>query len=346
MSGEPVLVTPGASIEQALEVIAGTGTGVAALADSSGQVSGTITDGDIRRAVLGGARLDAAAHGVAGPPVLVGPTSPDAEILALLDQHQASAAAVVDGGRLVAWRRRGDVGPAVPTVAAVVLAGGRGQRLRPLTDKVPKPLLTVGRTTILERLLEQLRDAGITEVHLAVNYKAEVFEQRLGDGATMGLDLRYLREQDALGTAGPLALLEPPPERPVLVTMADQVTSLPFERLVEFHRQQQAAVTVAAFLHRMPIPYGVLRLEGARVLGIEEKPNLERWCNAGIFVIEPEVVALVPPEQMLGMPDLVEAALAKGWPVTAFPILERWIDVGSPEALEAALMAFATGDEV
>lgn len=346
MSLQSIVVGPDDPMGQALACANGAGGGLAVVVDGDGTVVATVTDGDIRRAALGGAGLETPTKVVDAAPVVIDASAPDEEVRSLLESRHLSAAAVVEGGRLVGLRSLAEVGGSSEAVTAVVLAGGRGQRLRPLTDKVPKPLLTVGRTTILERLLEQLRAAGIAEVHLAVNYKAEVFEERLGGGEGYGIDLRYLHERQALGTAGPLSLLDPVPDGPILVTMADQVTSLPFARMIDFHHQQGAAITVAAFLHEVPIPYGVLRLEGERVSGIVEKPTLRQHCNAGIFVIDPEVVALVPSEQMFGMPSLVEAALAKGLPVAAFPILERWIDVGTPEALEAALLSFATGDEV
>lgn len=346
MSTPRFVVGPDDSMDESLARSNDAGGGLVVVADGEGMVLGTVTDGDIRRAALGGAGLDTPARELMGAPVTVDPSTTADEVRDLLEERHLPTAAIIDAGRLVGIRHLAEVGGTQAAVTAVVLAGGRGQRLRPLTDKVPKPLLTVGRTTILERLLEQLWSAGIVDVHLAVNYKAEVFEERLGTGEGYGIDLRYLHERQELGTAGPLSLLDPVPTGPILVTMADQVTSLPFDRLIDFHHQQGAAITVAAFMHEVPIPYGVLHLEGERVTGIEEKPTLRRRCNAGIFVIDPEVVALVPPDQMFGMPSVVEAALAKGWPVAAFPILERWIDVGSPDALEAALLSFATGEEV
>lgn len=287
------------------------GTGLAVIVDEAGEVVGTLTDAELRCAVLTGTPLS--------EPV---------------------------GKVMSGERRRDGAGAAQGPVTAVVLAGGRGQRLRPLTDKLPKPLLTVGRTTIVERLIEGLRMAGITDVYLAVNYKAEAFEARLGDGAGHGVRLRYLREREPLHTAGPLSLLPGVAPGPVVVMNADQVTALRFDRLVDFHRHQGAAITVGTFEHAVPIPYGVLHLEGAAVRGIEEKPTLRRPCNAGIYVIEPDVVALVPRDTFFGMPALVEAVLAEGRPVAAFPILEKFIDIGTLEELEAALVLFATGEQV
>lgn len=287
------------------------GSGQASVTDSEGRVIGTVIDGDIRRASLAGIDM----------------TAPVVEVMG--------------DGRHVSDLAEDHVPP-----IAVILAGGRGQRLRPVTDKVPKAFLTVGRTTIIERLLEQLWSAGISEVYLAVNYKAEVFEERLGDGDGYGVKLHYLREHKPLHTAGPLSLLPEPPTGPVLVMNADQVTALNFARLVDFHRQQNAAMTIGAFVHEVSIPYGVLRLDGEHVQGIAEKPTLHHLCNAGIYVLEPEVVDLVPRNTFFGMPSLAEAVLAAGRPVAAFPILEKFIDIGTPEELEAALLYFATGEEV
>ncbi|CAN5737783.1 nucleotidyltransferase family protein [soil metagenome] len=345
-----LVVAPEDPITHVLERVGAGGAGLAVVVAGDGNVLGTVTDGDLRRAALAGPGLEAAAAKAVElmslEPATVGIDASDDEVRTLLERRHLPSVAIVDKGRLVGLRHLADVGGSRPPLTAVILAGGRGQRLRPLTDKVPKPLLTVGRTTILERLLEQLWSAGVSDVALAVNYKAELFEERLGDGEGYGVRLTYLKERKELGTAGALSLLSAPPVGPVLVTMADQVTALPFARLVDFHNQEGAAITVAAFEHEIPVPYGVLRLDGRRVTGIDEKPTLRQRCNAGIFVLDPTVLALVPEDTMFGMPSLVEAALAQGLPVSAFPILERWIDVGTPDALEAALLSFATGEEM
>ncbi|MDP9452421.1 MAG: nucleotidyltransferase family protein [Actinomycetota bacterium] len=347
MKLDGLVVGPDATAAAVLEQMSDGGAGLVVVADGDGRVLGTVTDGDLRRAALARPDLATQAADLMSPePATVNAGASDTEVRSLLERRHLPSVAVVEGGRLVGLRHLVDVGGSRPPLTAVVLAGGRGQRLRPLTDKVPKPLLTVGRTTILERLLEQLWAAGVGDVALAVNYKAEVFEERLGDGEGYGVAITYLKERKELGTAGALSLLPVTPSGPVLVTMADQVTTLPFARLVDFHNQQQAAITVAAFEHEVPVPYGVLRLDGGRVTGIDEKPVLRQRCNAGIFVLEPKVLPLVPHDEMFGMPSLVEAALDAGLAVSAFPILERWIDVGTPEALEAALLSFATGEGV
>lgn len=236
-------------------------------------------------------------------------------------------------------------GDEVARAVAVVMAGGRGQRLRPLTDKVPKPLLRVGSSSIVERIIATLAAAGIRRVFLSVNYKAEAFEERLGDGERLGVRLEYVRERTAMGTAGALSLLPELPEGPVVVTNGDIMTRLDFARLLDRHRATGAALTVAAVEHESQSPYAVLEMDGDRVAGLVEKPVRRDLCNAGIYVLDPTVLALVPKETALDMPDLIARAIGAGMPVRAFLITEKWFDIGSPEDFERVLHEFATGEE-
>jgi NDP-sugar pyrophosphorylase family protein len=238
----------------------------------------------------------------------------------------------------------GEATPPAPPIA-VVQAGGRGSRLGALTLKLPKPLLSVGRTTILGRLLEGLAASGIPDVWISVNYMAGAIEERIGDGSAFGVRVEYLRESQPLGGAGPLTLLPERPAGPVLVLNADQITTLDFARMVDLHRAREAAVTVASFTHEVVVPYGVLRTEGGRLLGIDEKPTLRLPCNAGFYVIDPAMLDLVPPDRLSTMPELVDAARDRGHTIAVFPLLERWIDIGTPDELEAALLWAATGEE-
>lgn len=233
-----------------------------------------------------------------------------------------------------------------PPATVVVMAGGRGERLRPLTDHLPKPLLAVGRTTILERLLERLFESGFVDVWLAVNYMADKIETTIGDGSRWGMRVRYLREDQPLHTAGALSLLPQRPEGPIVVLNADQVTQLSFARMVDYHQAEGAAVTVGVFFHEEQVKYGVVDLHGTKVEGIREKPTLRWPCNAGFYVIAPSMLDLLPPGEPFTMPQLAEAALAAGERVVAFPIVETWLDIGNFEDLNHALMWFVTGEEL
>jgi NDP-sugar pyrophosphorylase family protein len=181
-------------------------------------------------------------------------------------------------------------------------------------------------------------------VFLAVNYLAEVFEQRLGTGEHLGVTLRYLREEHAMGTAGALSLLPPADRGPILVTNGDILTTVDFPRLFDFHWRHEGAITVAGAEHRSPIPYGVLRSVEHHLLAIDEKPERRDFCSAGIYVVEPQALALLPPKETVGMPELIADVLAAGLPVHVFPILEAWYDIGETAQFERVLVRFATGE--
>ena len=294
--------------------------------------------------------------------------SPDDLVADVLIELHAGRGAVEGGGTLddIAVRRallatddpaglrvrdvlaRGDAPARVPHPPAtvVVMAGGRGERLRPLTDHLPKPLLAVGRTTILERLLERLFESGFGDVWLAVNYMADKIEDTIGDGSHWGLRVRYLREDAPLHTAGALSLLPERPAGPIVVLNADQVTQLSFARMVDFHVAESAAVTVGVFFHEEEVKYGVVDLDGSAVTAIREKPTLRWPCNAGFYVIDPAMLDLVPDGEPFTMPQLTEAALAGGHRVVAFPIVETWLDIGNFDDLNHALLWFVTGEEL
>jgi NDP-sugar pyrophosphorylase family protein len=278
--------------------------------DDAGDVVGTISDVNVRRAFL---------------------TVDDPSALRVADVLDAEPGA-----------RRSAPAPAT----VVVMAGGRGERLRPLTDHLPKPLLAVGRTTILERLMERLFESGFTDVWLAVNYMADKIEATIGDGARWGMRVRYLREDEPLHTAGALSLLPERPTDPIVILNADQVTGLSFARMVDYHQAEQAAVTIGVFFHEEQLKYGVVDLDGNTVTGMQEKPTLRWPCNAGFYVIDPAMLDLVPPATPFTMPELAEAAMAAGHKVVAFPIVETWLDIGNFDDLNSALMWFVTGEEL
>lgn len=232
---------------------------------------------------------------------------------------------------------------------AVVMVGGRGERLRPLTDHVPKPLLEIGGEPIVERILRRLAAAGITDVWLTVNYLAQAFEDVIGDGSRLGINVRYVHEQEPLGTAGALGLL--PREAvtgPVVVTNGDIVTDLDFADLVAHHRGQGAHLTVCGVEHETQVPYGVLRTapdgEGFVVLeGIDEKPVRRDLVSAGIYVVDPQLLDLVPPGRLFGMPDLIERALAGGSTVGVHRIAGDWYDIGSHDEFQRVSLIFEPG---
>jgi dTDP-glucose pyrophosphorylase len=319
--------------------------GVGAVVDDAGRFLGTITDAAVRRRLLAEADPTDVVCGdvLDDEPLTVAPGTSDDEVAALLSARHVRAAAIVDGERFLGQTT---VDAPVPPVTALALAGGKGERLQPLTFKVPKPLLQVGGRSILERTLEALFASRIEDVWLSVNYMADMIEERIGDGAQFGLRVQYLREEQPLNTAGPLTLIPDEPPGPVVVTNTDQITNMSFARMVDYHVTEQADITVAAFMHEVAVPYGVFELRGTELVGVREKPTVRFPINAGYYVIDPGTIGLVPQGESFGMPDLMDAVMRGGGRVVVFPMVERWIDIGTPEALEQALLLFATGEEV
>jgi dTDP-glucose pyrophosphorylase len=334
------------SLLEATSRLRGDPYGIAVVVDDAGRLRSTITDFDIRHALLARMAPDTPVSAImATRPVVASTSSTDAQIAELLQTHRMRALPVVDlGGAVVGMRAIDDLGaPPAPPVA-VIMAGGRGLRLRPVTDRTPKPLLRVGSCSIVERIIGGLVAAGVRDVFLAVNYKADIFHERLGDGASLGVTLHYLHEQDELGTAGALSLL-PELNGPLIVTNGDIVTTVDFGRMLDFHRRHGGALTVGGVEHVSHVPYGILATADHHLLSIEEKPDRRELCNAGIYVLEPGVLRFVAPATPLNMPTLIADVLADGLSVNVFPIHEKWFDIGGPAEFERILVQFATGEE-
>jgi dTDP-glucose pyrophosphorylase len=344
---EQLVLAGAATVAAAFERVKAGGRGLAVVLDDEGRVAGTLTDGALRRAALSSPSLDVPVTGVLSRrPVVADVGDGDEDVRSLLAAHRLPAIPVVEDGRLVGVRSADEFdGLRGPAASAVVMVGGRGKRLRPLTDKVPKPLLRIGGGTIVERIIRNLGAAGVVDVYLAVNYMAAMFEERLGDGAQLGVRLHYVREEEALGTAGALTLLHEPPAGPLLVTNGDLVTNLDYRALFDFHWHHGGAITVASVDHHTSVPYGVLRTAEDHLLAIDEKPTRRDLVNAGIYVLQPEVLRYLPRGTEVGMPDLIADVVADGLSVHVFPVLEPWSDIGTPEEFERVLLAFATGEE-
>jgi dTDP-glucose pyrophosphorylase/CBS domain-containing protein len=312
---------------------------IALVVDEGGRLVGTMTDGDVRRALLHGAPLDA---GVVPHMqrnfTAVDPRANRAEVLDLMQARGISQIPVLDaGGQLVGLHLLRDViGPVERPNWAVIMVGGRGSRLAPLTDDVPKPMLRVAGRPILERIVLHLVGHGIRRIFLAINYLGHVIEAHFGNGEQFGARIEYLREQRPLGTGGSLSLLPERPTEPVLVMNGDLVTQLDMGRLFAFHESGGQAVSVAVRKYFHTVPFGCVELDGDRLIGLEEKPTLTRLVNAGIYVLAPGIVASMPRGEPTSLPEVVSGAMARNEVVRVFEIDEDWIDVGQREQLRQA----------
>lgn len=224
-------------------------------------------------------------------------------------------------------------------IEVVILAGGRGTRLAPYTTVLPKPLMPIQEMPVLEILLRRLAAAGFRRVHLAVGYLAELIEAYFGDGSRFGVEILYAREYEPLGTAGPLRRLEVQTDH-LLVMNGDLFTSLDFRTLVDAHLASGASATVAVLRREVPIDFGVIRLDGSRIVGFEEKPVLSYEVSMGIYAFDRRVIELIPAAGPFDFPQLVLALLERGWEVHGYHSDDFWLDIGRREDYELAQQRF------
>jgi dTDP-glucose pyrophosphorylase len=334
-----VLVSPDTTILETIKVIDAGAMQIALVVDSDRRLQGTVTDGDIRRGILKGLPLDSAIASVMNSHPTVAPAyEGSAMITALMRATKLRQVPIVDAsGIVLGLESLDDLRPSNYEDSWVVLmAGGRGSRLRPLTDSVPKPLLKIGDKPVLELILAELANQGFKRFYMAVNYKAEMVRSHFGDGSTWGAEINYVQEETELGTAGALTLLPEQPQTPLIVMNGDLITKLDFRHLLRFHNQEKSAMTMCVRRYDFQVPYGVVTLGSSGVQAIEEKPVQEFFVNAGIYVLSPEVVATLPRNSHIDMPTVLSSMLAEKKKVSAFPITEYWIDIGKLDDYQQA----------
>jgi dTDP-glucose pyrophosphorylase len=329
-----------ASIFEAIKIIQGASAKIVLVTDVSGKLVGTVTDGDIRRGLLRGVELSAAVEKVMNAePISVPEGESDAVALALMRQCCIHHMPIVDAaGRVVriitdseVWR------PSREAATIVIMAGGLGSRLKPLTDTVPKPLLPIGGRPMLEIIIDNFLRQGFERIFLAVNYKAEMIQNHFGDGKRFGVSIEYLLETERLGTAGALRLLPKLSSVPVIVINGDILTTLDARMLLMFHREQRASATLCVCEHSWRVPYGVVVVSSqGRFEGIEEKPTRRELISAGINVLSPEAIALMPDNGPVDMPELMQMVSSKMAPPAIYPLREYWLDIGRLDDLQTA----------
>lgn len=331
-----IMLPPSVSILETMEAINRGAAGIALLVDDERRLIGTITDGDIRRAVMSGLSLHTSVKILLSRKAARYPTpitahfrAKKSHILSLMHKHVVRQIPLLDDeGRVVELVLMDELLPEqILPLQAVVMAGGFGTRLRPLTEELPKPMLPVGERPLLELIIEQLREADICRVNITTHYKPEKITDYFGDGQKFGVELNYVNENMPLGTAGALGLMEMPLE-PLLVINGDILTQVDFRAMQAYHRTHQADLTVAVRQYDFQVPYGVLECDGPYVLGLREKPSYNFFVNAGIYLLQPTVHHYIPRNQRFDMTDLIETLISAGKTVVSFPIVEYWLDIG------------------
>jgi len=218
---------------------------------------------------------------------------------------------------------------------AVIMVGGYGIRLRPLTNDLPKPMLPIGNRPLLEFIIQQLRRANIKKIYLATHYKGETISSHFGDGEDFGVSIDYILEEKPLGTAGALALLECLDET-LLVINGDILAQVDFNEMWAYHKKRDGDMTIAVRSYEVHLPYGVVHTEDDLVIGISEKPTSKHFINAGIYLLNPYVYKVIPKGEHCDMTELIEKIINDGWRVVSFPITDYWQDIGQIEDYEKA----------
>jgi dTDP-glucose pyrophosphorylase len=344
MEFAPLVIGPNSTVRDALARIdAGGRQFVLVVVD--GKLVGLVSDGDVRRGLLRGAKLDDAVNVVLNDhPATVAVTADQEEIERLKSLLGVRYIPVVDdSGTLVDL-----VGPderltVEHSTPVVLMAGGRGQRLYPLTKEIPKPMVPIGGAPMIEVILRRLRAQGFRRIHVSVNYLGHVIEEHLGDGSALGLEIDYLHEASPLGTAGALAQLDGRVTEPFIVMNADLLTELDLRRMLAFHRRVANGGTVGVREYTFEIPFGVVQVSGEAVESLAEKPHHRELISAGICVLEPVALTHLVRDEYCDMPTLLAQLIGAGLTVGAFQIHEDWLDVGRPEDLERARAAVERG---
>ncbi len=340
---QSALIGPDTSLREALEIIDATGFRLAIVVDEQRHLLGTLSDGDARRALLGGLSMnERVSRAMHSDPTTVVLSDAPLEVLSTMRRTGLHQLPIVDAARTIVGLALISDYLTAPQRDnwVVIMAGGLGTRLQELTRETPKPMLKVGSRPLLETIIRGYADQGFHRFYLAVNYKAEQIETHFGDGHQFGVDIRYLREDQRLGTAGPLSLLPERPMYPIIVTNADLLMKENFGHLVDQHEAAGTHATMAVRHYEMQVPFGVVEVHEGRIQSIEEKPIQRFVVSAGINVLSPEVLDLVPAGRFLDMPALFDATLKHGLKARAYQIDGYWLDIGCLPDLERANSEF------
>ncbi len=339
------LLPTDATIQQAIKLLDETALQIVMIVSGDGRLIGTVTDGDIRRALLRGLELTSPIDGIIfRDPIVVPPQLGRETVLQLMQANKIHQLPVVDEGRKLVGLHVWDelMVPKTRPNTMVILAGGLGSRLRPLTDNCPKPMLPIGGKPMLEHIIERAKAEGFHRFVLAVHFLGHMIEEHFGDGSRWSVEIDYLREKSPLGTAGALSLLDPRPEEALLVSNGDVLTNVRYAELLDFHTSHRAAATMAVRLHEWQHPFGVVRTKGVDIIGFEEKPLARTHINAGVYALEPSALGALKPGEHVNMPDLFARLQESGARTIVYPMHEPWLDVGQADDLRLARENYST----
>lgn len=341
---ENILISPHSTIRQALEIIDKGAMKIALVVDEQQKLLGTLSDGDVRRAILKGINLDeSVSASYFRAPITCTMNQSRDDILQLAATHKLFQIPIVDyEGRVVGIEEVTEFLRSTHHENTVVLmVGGLGERLQPLTDTLPKSMLQVGNRPILETIIQNFSKYGYTNIILSVSYKAHIIEDYFGNGSAFGVDIQYVHESKRMGTAGALSLIKQAIANPFFVMNGDVLTNINFEHMCDFHLSHNAIATMAVREYDFQVPYGVVDTNASQITSITEKPVHKFFVNAGIYMLSPQVLSYVPQASYFDMPTLFEMLIAEQQRVVSFPLREYWLDIGRISDYEKANVEYS-----
>jgi dTDP-glucose pyrophosphorylase len=333
------LLSQGSNFQQAIKNLDQTAIKIALVIDKDSRLLGTVSDGDIRRGLLRGMTLDSSIETIIQRhPLVVPPGMTRETVLQLMQINKIQQLPILDEDRRVVgihlWDDLSE--PKERSNQMIIMAGGLGKRLRPHTESCPKPLLPIAGKPILQHIIERARLEGFCRFVFAIHYLGEMIEEHFGDGTKFDVEIKYLREETPLGTAGAVSLLQPRPDLPFIVSNGDVLTDIRYGELLDFHLRHDACATMAVRLHEWQHPFGVVHTKGIEIVGFEEKPISRTHVNAGVYALHPEALDSLQRNTPCDMPTLFEHLKSRSKRTVAYPMHEPWLDVGRPEDLEFA----------
>lgn len=336
---EKILLKPTATIKEALLTIDKGAMQIALVVDDEKKLLGTLTDGDIRRGLINNLGLNDVIESIIyKKPTVCNIEDTKEKILEIAAEKKIYVIPIVDNkGRLIGVEEISKLSkPAAKSNKVVLMVGGLGTRLRPLTEHTPKPMLKVGNKPILETIILNFKKYGFTNIILSVSYKFEIIEEYFKDGSDFGVNIEYINEEKRMGTAGSLSLIRDKLKESFFVMNGDLLTNINFEHMMDYHLYNKSFATMGIREYDFQVPYGVVNVDEENILGIEEKPVHQFFVSAGIYVLDNRVLELIPDDEFFDMPTLFEKIIEKKLKTISFPIREYWLDIGRMEEFEKA----------
>ncbi|EAZ84851.1 nucleotidyltransferase family protein [Lysinibacillus fusiformis] len=324
------LVNQNHTLLETMKVIDDSSLQFAVIVDEEQQLLGTVTDGDIRRGILRGEGLDVKITSIMNPnPITAKSGQRYHKYKQLMKSKMLKQLPIVDeNNRIINILFADNIETTLNKNTVVLMLGGLGTRLRPLTNDTPKPMLRVGNKPILETIIEGFKQYGYTNFIFSVNYKKEVIQDYFQNGEAFDVTIEYIEEDKKMGTAGALSLLKKRPTKPFFVMNGDLLTQINFDQLMQFHMEYESVATMCVREFEYQIPYGVIETNGTDLVTIKEKPIHRSFVNAGIYVLNPDVLDYIPQDEFYDMPSLFEKLIEKNSKTSVFPIREYWLDIG------------------